>query len=161
MGVRFQHMDVSNFDRVIGALTGAFEERVASPYVGLVVKPWENVSLYASYVEGLQLGAQAPTGTANEGEIFPPFVSKQYEVGVKWDLGRITTTLAAYQITQPNSFTDPNTNVFSVDGKQRNRGVDLNVFGEVTKSVRLLGGVAYLDAKQTKTEGGINDGNRE
>jgi iron complex outermembrane receptor protein len=156
VGVRFQHIDIETFNRTTGARTGGYDERAASPYVGLVVKPWDGVSLYTSYVEGLQKGEQAGVGTVNEGQIFDPYVSKQYEVGAKWDLGNLTATVAAYQITQPNSYTL--NNVFSVDGEQRNRGVDLNIFGEVMEGVRLLGGVSFLDAEQVKTSGGTNDG---
>ena len=49
--------------------------------------------------------------------------------------------------------------MFTVDGEQRNRGVELNVFGEVTEGVRVLGGASYIDARLTRTLGGINQGN--
>lgn len=58
-------------------------------------------------------------------------MSKGYEAGVKADFGRLATTLAVYQITQPSAFINPTTNVFGVDGEQRNREVEFNVFGEV------------------------------
>jgi iron complex outermembrane receptor protein len=50
--------------------------------------------------------------------------------------------------------------VFSSSGKDRHRGAELNLFGEVTRSVRVLGGLTWLDARQidTGTEG--NNGNR-
>ncbi len=34
------------------------------------------------------------------------------------------------------------------------------MFGEVTKGTRILGGVTFLDARQTKTQGGVNDGKK-
>jgi iron complex outermembrane receptor protein len=45
-----------------------------------------------------------------------------------------------------------------LNGEQRNRGVELNVFGEVTPAIRLLGGLALIDGKQAKTAGGLTDG---
>ena len=46
------------------------------------------------------------------------------------------------------------------DGEQRNRGVEINTFGELTPEIRLLGGVAFIDGRLTKTQGGINNGKK-
>lgn len=158
-GVRFQQIKGTNFNIATGAVTGSYDKSAATPMVGLVVKPWQQVSLYANYIEGLQQGPTAPLTAANAGEVFPPFVSKGYEAGVKVDFGRLATTLAVYQITQPSAFINPATNVFGVDGEQRNRGVEFNVFGEVMEGLRLLGGTSYIDAELTRTQGGVNQGN--
>ena len=40
---------------------------------------------------------------SNVGEIIPPYQTKQKEVGVKIDMGRITTTVSAFDITMPKS----------------------------------------------------------
>ncbi|ULA62110.1 MAG: Ferrichrome-iron receptor [Nitrospira sp.] len=74
--------------------------------------------------------------------------------------GKAFTTLAAFHITQPSAFINPATNTFSVEGEQRNRGLEFNVFGEVAEGLRLLGGTSYIDAELTKTEGGVNQGNK-
>jgi iron complex outermembrane receptor protein len=104
------------------------------------------LSLYGNYIEGLSVGPTAPQTAANAFEVFPPIKSKQYEVDAKLDFGQFATTLAAFQITQPNSFTDPATNIFGVDGEQRNRGLEFNVFGEPQDGFRLLGGLAFTKA---------------
>jgi iron complex outermembrane receptor protein len=158
LGARFQQVDQKSFDGTTGSVTGRYNDDAITPMVGLVVKPWRNVSLYGHYIEGLQQGATAPVTAANAGEIFPPYVAKQYEVGAKIDFGRITTTVAAYQIALPSAITDPATNVFSIDGEQRHRGVDFNIFGEVTDGLRLLGGVSYINSELTRTSGRTNDG---
>ncbi len=158
-GVRFQTIKENNFDND-GSVDTAYNRSATTPLAGLVVKPWKNVSLYASYIEGLSQGATAPDDAANAGQIFSPYVSKQYETGVKVDLGRITTTFAAYQLTQPSAFTNPDTNVFSVNGEERHRGLELNAFGEVVDGIRLLAGASYIDALLTRTEGGLYQGNR-
>ncbi|SLM50093.1 putative tonB-dependent receptor protein [Nitrospira japonica] len=159
-GVRFQQIKSTNFDATTGAVTSDYDKSAATPMVGLVVKPWKNVSVYGNYVEGLQQGPTAPANAANFGEVFAPFVSKGYEVGTKVDFGRIVTTLAAFQITQPSGFINPATNVFGVDGEQRNRGIEFTAFGEVMEGLRLLGGTSYIDAELTKTAGGVNEGNK-
>ena len=159
LGVRSQQFNAWNYNRFTGALTSTYAAGAVTPLVGVVVKPWQNVSIYGNFIQGLQEGQTAPIGTVNAGEVFPPFMSQQYEVGVKVDWGKLTTTFAAYQITQPSSFIDPATNIFTVDGQQRNRGLEFNVFGEVTEGVRLLGGATFIDARLTQTSGGINQGN--
>jgi iron complex outermembrane receptor protein len=135
-----------------------------SPAYALVVKPWENVSLYANYIEGLQAGTVVPNnGTyTNGGEVFPPYVSKQQEAGVKVDWGTLTTTLAAFEISQPSTITygtSPNLTM-SLAGEQVNRGLELNVFGEVVPGVRLLGGITYIDGRLTRTLNGTLDGRK-
>jgi iron complex outermembrane receptor protein len=155
LGVRDQYLH-SNFV----TFASNFEDSKVTPSLGVVVKPWQRVSLYANYIEGLQEGAIAPIGTANEGQGFAPFTTKQHEIGGKVDFGRVATTLALYQIAQPSAYTDTTTNIFGVFGEQRHRGVDFNVFGEVSRGVRILGGAAYIDSELTKTQDGINQGNR-
>lgn len=159
LGARQQYIEVENFSTATGALTSKYDERALSPAVGLIVKPWHNVSIYGNYIEGLQQGAIVGATYANAGEVLPPYVSKQYEVGVKVDWGKLTTTFAAFQITQPSATAPSSTGVLSVAGEQRNRGIELNVFGEVRHDLRLLGGLSLIDATLTRTANGIYDGN--
>jgi iron complex outermembrane recepter protein len=159
-GVRLQQIEVTRFNLPSGTVRSYYNEGAATPMVGLVVKPLSNVSLYGNYIQGLQQGPIAPLGTANQGEVFPPFMTEQYEAGVKVDFGRITTTLAAYQIALPSGYTDPTTNLFGVNGEQRHQGIEFNVFGELTNTLRLLGGATYIDSVLLNTLGGLNDGHR-
>ena len=158
-GLRYQRVDNENFSPTTHLTTDAYDEDATSPAFALLVKPWEKVSLYANYIEGITQGSTAPFTAANAGQVFSPFKSKQYEVGAKVDWGRITTTTSLFQISQPSTLTDPATNVFGPDGKQRNRGVELQVFGELHRTVRLLGGASYIDGELVRTAGGTNDGN--
>ncbi len=52
-------------------------------------------------------GRSRGAGLANAGQVFPPFVSTQFEAGAKLDLGNFGATLSAFQITWPSSFTNP------------------------------------------------------
>ncbi len=159
LGARQQEIDTASFNTTTGAIRRSYNDDKISPMAGVVVKLRKEVAVYGNYIEGLQQGPTAPTGTDNAGEVFAPSVTKQYEVGVKLDAGQLGATLALYQITNPSGLTNPTTNVFSVDGEQRHRGIDFNLFGEVAEGVRLLGGAAYIDSELTKTEAGINEGN--
>ncbi|QEW32760.1 TonB-dependent siderophore receptor [Erwinia billingiae] len=129
-----------------------------TPGYGLVVKPWETVSFYANHIEALQPGDTASSGAANVGQVTGISLSKQNEVGMKVDYGNIGGTLALFEIKKPTGIINPQTNVFGLYGEQRNRGVELNVFGEPIYGVRLNGSATWLDPKMSKTEDGTWDG---
>ena len=126
--------------------------------MGLVLKPGYGFSLYGSYIEALEQGATAPDEAVNRGESLPPAVAEQKEVGVKWDGGVIGVTAALFEITRPAAILGAD-EVFREDGEQRSRGLELETFGEPLPGLRLLGGLALLDAELRSTEGGVNDGN--
>ena len=158
IGARHQRVEAQAYNFVTGLPSGpAYDEHGVTPVVGVVVKPLNRLSLYANYIEGLSQGPTAPIGTINAGQIFPPFKTRQYEAGAKADWGGYTTTLSVFQIARPSAFASGG--VFGVNGEQRNRGVELNVFGEVARGVRLLGGAAYTHGELTKTANGAFDGN--
>ncbi|MEZ0316031.1 MAG: TonB-dependent siderophore receptor [Methylophilaceae bacterium] len=159
LGLRKQNVLSKNYNPASGAVTSEYDKSVTTPAVGVVFKVQNNVSLYANYIEGLQQGPVA-TGGSNVGEIFSPYVSKQHEAGIKVDFGRLATTLSVYQLKTPNGIVNPVSKTYGVDGEQRTRGIELNTFGQITDNIRLLGGVVFVDGKQTKTTGGVNDGNQ-
>lgn len=159
LGLRQQQVVSNNFSATTGARTSHYNKSALTPALGIIVKPIENLSLYSNYIEGLSLGPTAGAGTSNEGEAFPPMKTKQFEIGVKRDFGRFSTTLSAFQIERPSALTDPATLRFSVSGEQRNRGLELTTQGELRHDLRLLAGFAWTQAKLLKTTGGTNDGN--
>lgn len=160
-GARYQEIkvDVYNPD---GSVSQAYDKQAVTPALGIVLKPTDKLSLYANYIQGMQQGPIAYSGTVNAGQVFPPMLTEQMEAGVKYDLGTLTVTASVFQITKPSSIITTNADgeaVFSVNGEQRNRGVELNVFGEIRQGLRLLGGVAYTQGTLEKTDDGLYDGN--
>lgn len=141
---------------------GKYDESVTTPIIGLVVRPWDTVSLYANRIEGLSQGGRAssdPTMVANPGATLAPIRSKQTEAGIKVDFESYGGSLGVFQIERPESGVDPITNLFGITGKQRNRGVELNVYGEPVSGWRVLGGLTFMDPKLVDTAGGAMDGN--
>jgi len=158
VGARLQRVTADGFNAVSGALTSTIDQNALSPAVALVFKPWNNVSVYGNFIQGLQQGVVVGAGFTNAGSVLPPFKATQFEAGVKVDWGTLTTTLSAFQITQPSQITDVATNTVTQNGETRNRGLELNVFGEVAKGIRLLGGLSLMDSILMKTAGGLTDG---
>jgi iron complex outermembrane recepter protein len=159
LGLRQQKVKAFNFSTA-GTLTSSYDRERTSPAVGLVVRPWANTSFYANYIEGLSQGPAAPAGTANAGTVFAPIQAKQLEVGVKYDFGDFATSASLFQIRQPTGFVNTATNQYAMDGEQRNRGLEFNVFGEPWRGLRLLGGVTFMDGELTRTANGSYDGNK-
>jgi len=157
-GVRLQQVQAANFNPLTGVQTSSYDQSVWSPAVALVFKPWENVSVYGNFIQGLQPGQVVGAPFANAGEVFPPFVSTQYEAGVKVDWGKLTTTVSLFQITQPSVITNVATNTQVLAGQQVNQGLELNFFGQVSEGFRVLGGAMFLNAVLTQTQGGLTNG---
>ncbi len=158
LGVRRQQVVSETFSVATGARTSRYDESATTPAAALLVKTTDTVSLYTNYIEGLSQGATAPMTAANAGDVFAPFRTKQKELGLKLDLGSFAHTFSVYEIKRPSSYTDPVTNIFSFGGEQRNRGVEWGFFGAPLDGLRLLGGVAYVQPKLTRTAGGVNQG---
>jgi len=158
VGGRFQQVSAENFNVVTGAQTSSYSQNAFSPAVAVLVKPRENVSVYGNFIQGLEQGDTVGPTFANAGTVFPPYKTTQYEAGVKVDWGKLTTTASIFQITRPTTITDVATNTVLPAGERRNRGLELNLFGEPVDSVRLLGGVMFLEAVLARTQGGLTDG---
>ncbi|MBW4550214.1 MAG: TonB-dependent siderophore receptor [Aphanocapsa sp. GSE-SYN-MK-11-07L] len=124
-----------------------------SPRIGLVYQPSQNVSLYASYTQSFN----PAIGRNPDDKPFEPTKGTQYEVGVKTDLlnGKLSATLAAYNITKTNVLTpdpDPSLAVqgFQVQvGEQRSRGIELDVAGEILPGWKIIASYAYTGATVT------------
>jgi iron complex outermembrane receptor protein len=159
---RYQKVWVRNYSNATGAETTSsrYTEDRWMPTFGVVYKPLDTLSLYANHTEALQPGSVAPKGAANQFEATGIAHSKQNEVGVKTDFGRLGGTLALFEITKPTAIQNSDTNIYALDGEQRNRGIELNVFGEPMLGLRLNGSATWIDAELTKTQNGLNKGNK-
>lgn len=127
-----------------------------SPRVGIVFKPEENLSIYASYTESfkpLNFRETSRSLTGNEqvvGDPYKPERGRQFEIGAKADLldDRLSATLALYQLTRTNvdSFSGTDTLVRRQVGEQRSQGVELSLTGELAPGWNLIASYAYTDA---------------
>jgi iron complex outermembrane receptor protein len=161
-GVRRQSLNVSGWG-YNEQRNARYNETITTPVYGIVIKPWDYISFYANRIEGLAKGPTAPATSGsvaiiNKGEVFPPARSKQVEAGVKLDFDTFGASLGVYRIEQPaDGYTQGN--VYVREGEQRNRGVELNVYGEPWQGLRVLAGATLIDTELRGTPGGTNDGN--
>lgn len=124
------------------------------PTYGVVYKPWEEVSFYANHTEALQPQSNGITGFPQYGSRMNIAHSTQNEAGVKLDFGNVGGSMSVFEIKKPYGYTD-----LTLNGEQRNRGVELNAFGEPVLGLRLNGGATWVDAELTKTQNPDYKGN--
>ncbi|MYM75391.1 TonB-dependent siderophore receptor [Duganella sp. FT134W] len=158
VGVRHQNIRQQGFAYNTGKQNAYYNQGANTPIAAIVYKITPQVSVYANRVESLQQGAIAGSTAVNVGQIFDPYKSVQKEAGLKFDGGRYGATAALFTTSQPMSVLNPATKVFSIEGEQRNRGLELTAYGEPLRGLRVLGGATFLDATQQRTAGGVTDG---
>ncbi|WP_414529156.1 TonB-dependent siderophore receptor [Nodularia chucula] len=128
------------------------KDQAFSPRVGIVYQPIEPISLYTSFSRSFEPNF----GTRVDGSLLEPVRGTQYEVGIRGEFlnGRLTTNLAAYEITKSNlGVTDPDNPNFSIPlGEQRSRGIELDVTGQIIPGWNMIASYAYIDARVTKDD---------
>lgn len=127
-----------------------------SPRVGLVYQPIEPISLYASYSQSF-----VPNDSRTvSGETLEPTRGTQYEAGIKTELldGKLSATLAAYEITQTNVATpDPTdeTGTFSIAvGEVKSRGIELDIAGQILPGWNVIASFSHNDTYVSKGDDG-------
>jgi iron complex outermembrane recepter protein len=115
---------------------------------GLVLKPVSWISIYGTYIEGLESTAPAPIADVNAGAVLPAAPSKQKEGGIKIEPLRGLLFQAAYfDIDRASTYTNAQ-NVYVEDGRARYRGTELSLTGEITPQLSIYATGLILDAKQ-------------
>ncbi len=175
LGARRQGIESKGYDYDTGERASAYNRYETTPVAGVVYQLSDELSVYANYIEGLVKGDIAPStiwidnanrSVSNGGQALAPYVSKQTEVGLKYDGGNVGGSLAVFQTKRPFATFEYDVasnaleGTYAENGEQRNRGIELSMFGEPLYGVRLLGGLTLLDAEMTSTRRGLNDGNR-
>ncbi|MEH2277324.1 MAG: TonB-dependent siderophore receptor [Nostoc sp.] len=151
LGGRFDFVD-SSYEDTVNGISRNQQDTAFSPRIGIVYQPIQPVSLYASYSRSFQ---PSPAFSRNADDTtFEPTKGESFEVGVKSDFfdGRLSATLAAYQITKQNIIVDDPANPrFSLQvGEQRSRGIELDVAGEILPGWKIIANYAYIDPEITE-----------
>ncbi|UMM07878.1 TonB-dependent receptor [Gluconobacter frateurii] len=128
------------------------------PLAGVVYRFSPNWSVYASYSQSLRPAstiAALSTGVVLNSS-FPPERGRSYEVGLKMQIpGRLTGSLAFYNINKKNVIVSQYNDAtkltdWRTSGAARSRGVELDLAGQVTKHLSIIGSYASTDGLTTK-----------
>ena len=181
MGLRYDHFDTEYKTYTAAGATTAKGDDVSefvTGQFGVVYKPAENGSIYASYATS----ATPPGNTLGEGmdgnplggsrdragnllsSDMEPETTKNYEIGTKWDLlnDRLSLTADIFRTEKENARVQVDTTSYENAGKTRVQGVELSASGKITDKWQVFAGYAYMHSEQV--DGGplnrATDGNQ-
>lgn len=130
-----------------------------SPLYGVVYKPTDELSIYASHTESFSKGSVVGPRYDNQGTILDPAKTKQNELGVRLSNDKMLANLAVFESTKAKSMVTEN-NYLTNDGEAKYKGVDLSVYGKLADKWNVMGGLMYVNAETKKSTGGALDGVR-
>lgn len=148
LGLRYDNfdIDVEGFNN-FGAnnLSGSQSDEFVTPRLGIVYKPKQNVSLYASYSQTFlpQSGEQF----SNLGDAgLDPDEYTNLEAGVKWDFDEnLSFTTSVFEITEDNIVS---TGAFTAETRETViQGFEAQVDGRLTDQWFISAGYSYLDGE--------------
>jgi catecholate siderophore receptor len=163
-GARVDRFDLSALDRNTNTDRGRVDTKI-SPQTAIIVKPFDNLSIYAAYSVSYLPASGDQFSSLNKGSVLlDPQRFENKEVGVKWNiLPHLLYTAAVYDLKRTNMpLADPsNPGFFFVSGSNRIRGFETALSGYVTNDWQSSFGYAYTDARVTSnTSATIVAGNR-
>ncbi len=145
--------------------TNFTDKTVWLPQYAVTYNPVNNLTLYSNYGVMLSLGIQAPWWVADSNQYLNPFLTRQAEVGAKYELDhRILLTTDFFHmrapffypkiLAAPDSFCPsgaPGDLCFESEGRETHDGIELNAQGQVTNRLQLTGSAAAIRALSDDT----------
>ncbi|HEY6511625.1 MAG TPA: TonB-dependent receptor, partial [Burkholderiaceae bacterium] len=141
-----------------GGVTSSQKTEKTLPTAALLYKPTPTALVYLNYAEGLEQGGSASANGVGA-PFLPPRLTKQVELGTKWDFGGLGVTAALFDMQRPYEYT--NASLQNVQqGQQRHRGLELMASGRVMPEITLVSGLMWLDGKIEGSGNPITEGKR-
>ncbi|WP_224973945.1 TonB-dependent receptor [Acinetobacter oleivorans] len=126
---------------------------------GLVYKPTENGSVYASFATSANPvgvdqgdGADALSTSSQQANDLDPEKARTFEIGTKWDLfnNRANLTAAIFRTEKQNTRIAIDANTSTNAGESKVDGFEVGFNGKVTDKWEVSAGYSYLDSELTK-----------
>ena len=154
LGARFDQFEIDVFDVPANDSRSKRDEQV-SPRLGLVLKPMENMSLYASYSESFlpRSGEQFANINGSKGELDADTFANT-ELGFKWDISPgLSFTAAVFEIEQESPQVADNDPATLDVIKSQTDGFELQFEGQLTETWYMSAAYSYLDGEQMNRAG--------
>jgi iron complex outermembrane receptor protein len=135
------------------------------PQYAVTYNPVDSFTLYGNYGVLLSLGPQAPFWTDNGSQFLNPYLTRQVEIGAKYEPDQhILLTTALFHMRAPffypktllgsDSFCPSGSagdQCFEMEGRETHDGIELNAEGKVTNWLRLTASAAAIRAISSDT----------
>ena len=154
VGVRLERIEQTALNRTT-RVSNRQEKDVATPRLGLLYQLTPAVGVFANASTSFK-----PNTIGTRGQVYKPEKGLGYETGVKLDLldGRLGGTIALFQIDKENVITTDAAGDSVAAGKARSQGLDMQLSGQLSDAVRIIGTYAYIDAEVTEGDAALPKG---
>ncbi|MFW2441925.1 TonB-dependent siderophore receptor [Aliarcobacter butzleri] len=157
VGFNYVETQTDSYD-VNGTRTSGYDANEVTPSLSLIFKPFEDLTTYITYMEALENGTIVGNTYKNFGEVFDPYVSKQYEIGAKYSVSEnLLLSSALFRIEKANSYEDLTTSpkTLTQDGLVIHEGLELTATGKVTDNLTIVGGGTIMDLEVDKANANV------
>ncbi|MCT7651346.1 TonB-dependent siderophore receptor [Aliarcobacter butzleri] len=156
VGLNYTTVETKNFN-LSGDTTSKYDKSEITPTVSFIFKPFEDLTTYVTYMEGLSKGSIVPDDAVNynnPGKILDPYISKQYEVGAKYAISEsLLLSSALFRIEKANTLNERASNgkiTVNQDGLQIHQGLELVATGKITDDLTIMAGGTLMDVEVDK-----------
>ena len=151
LGARFDSFDIEVFNADPDVLeTRTRKDQEVSPRGGIVYKPQENISIYASYSESFlpRSGEQFADINGNDNQLDPDTFTNQ-EIGLKWDFAdSLSFTMAIFENEQSSpQVSDNDASTLDIIETEIS-GFELQLLGYLTDDWHISANYSKLDGEQ-------------
>tara|TARA_R110002096_G_scaffold4493_16_gene20913 strand:+ start:10511 stop:12751 length:2241 start_codon:yes stop_codon:yes gene_type:complete len=154
VGARYDRFDIDVLNAANGERRSRTDEEI-SPRLGVIVKPWEEVSLYSSYSESfLPRSGEQFANINGDNNALDPNTYSNLEYGIKWDIKPdLSLTLAYFQGEESSpQVSDGDSSTLDIIDTETS-GFEAQLVGKVTDWWYIAPGYTYLDSEQVDSGG--------
>lgn len=157
LGARYQDVDQDVYS--YGTYKYNINKHQLTPALGLSYKLTPELSMYANYIEALVQG-EAILDSEGNNYLTDPFVSKQKELGLKYENGLVGGTLNYFYTDRQKASVNTSGSAQISQATNIHQGIEFNAYGQLTDSIKILGGATWIDTEQKDTYQGLFEGHR-
>lgn len=158
LGARYQEVDQDAY--YYGTYLYNINKDKVTPALGISYKITPELAVYGNYVEALVQGDGLLDSSTGNYYVADPFVSKQKEIGLKYENGAIGGGLNYFNTERRKAAINATGTAQLTNAKNIHHGIEFNAYGQLTDAVRILGGATWIDTEQKETYQGLFDGNQ-
>lgn len=148
-GLRHTRDRETSWNKQSSVPSGHYQTNATTPTVAVLFRPVEAATLYASYIESLESGGTVGDDYLNAGQQLQALVSKQYEVGGKWETQRWAGNVALFRLDRGATLVTAD-NRFTQDGIARYDGLEVSSNTRLGQAWSVGASAVALDARNEK-----------